>query len=146
MHFLCKLIANLYFNMVNMIICSYYHTFDVCVTRRQVCLFYRLLYLQHLDIQVCFVEIKIVFSQPKIIWNKIIFSRIQDSLQSSTKIKLPYATYLILIKESRYELFSKINRQMFVKTDVSKSKIFSFRKVHPYGARPWAFNDAMELW
>ena len=61
-------------------------------------------------------------NQPKIIWNKTIFSRIQDSLQPSKKIKLPYATYLILIKESRYELFSKINRQIFVKTDVSSQK------------------------
>ena len=137
--FFCKLIVNLYFNSVYRIICSYYHTF---VWRQGKCAWS----LQHFDIQVCFVETKIVFSQPKIIWNKIIFSRIQDSLQSSTKIKLPYATYLILIKESRYELFSKINRQMFVKTDVSKSKIFSFRKVHPYGARRWAFNDVMELW
>ena len=69
-------------------------------------------------LQVCFAEIKIVFKQPKIIWNKTIFSRIQYSLQPSKKVKLPYATYLILIKESSYELFSKINRQIFVKTDV----------------------------
>ena len=75
-----------------------------------------------MDLQVCFAEIKIVFKQPKIIWNKTIFSRIQYSLQPSKKVKLPYATYLILIKESSYELFSKINRQIFVKTDVWSQK------------------------